>query len=225
MQLAVIYGEPSDRFVTNEHAATPPPSRGAAGTCAGTGTGTGTGTTSTTSSSTADVSDEQRFLRPAEDDAVPPETGVLTGPALPPPSPMDDLLGLMDELPSCEPAPAPLLRLAPNSTLDAPTFQQQWDALPVSDTWSSRSTPGTADSLLGRLATHDIKCMAFGSVDDVTKFYFFALELSTQTVLLIELQIHKDSGVTNGTIKASSPQPVAALSALLKGVLEGGDLA
>ena len=46
-----------------------------------------------------------------------------------PPGPMEDLLGLMDDLPVASSNPTSGvadLALSPSATLDAPTFQQQW---------------------------------------------------------------------------------------------------
>jgi len=58
--------------------------------------------------------------------------------------------------------------------------------------------------------------MAFGTVGDQTKFYFYALEAPTNAVLLVELVIAAATNAATATIKASAPQPVAAFSAILK---------
>ncbi len=140
---------------------------------------------------------------------------------------MDDLLGLLDDLPSSTPTPAampppqpPSLNLAPTATLDAPTFQQQWGSLPNADAWSAQAAnPSVVDVLVQRLAPKHVKCMAFGAQGDTAKFYFYGVEAMTQSVLLVELQVSKTSGAASATVKSPNPTAVPAFSALLKAEL------
>ena len=139
---------------------------------------------------------------------------------------MDDLLGLLDDLPAPTPQMAPPqvppgLSLNPAAALDAPTFQAQWGGLAVADQWSAGAARGggVVDVLVPRLAAKHVKCMAFGAQGDAAKFYFYALDLPSNAVLLVELQVSKTSGQASATVKSPNPQAAAAFSALLKAEL------
>ena len=64
--------------------------------------------------------------------------------------------------------------------------------------------------------------MAFGTVGDNTKFYFYAEEVPTRVVLLIELVIASSTGAATATVKSTAAQPVPAFSACIKGELSVG---
>ena len=79
--------------------------------------------------------------------------------------------------------------------------------------------PGVVDVLVQRLAPKNVKCMAFGAQGDVAKFYFYAVEVQTQSVLLVELQVSKSSGQAQATVKGPNPNTIPPFSALLKQAL------
>ena len=61
--------------------------------------------------------------------------------------------------------------------------------------------------------------MAFGAQGDTAKFYFYAVEAPTQSVLLVELQVSKSSGQASATVKGPNPATIPPFSALLKAEL------
>ena len=92
--------------------------------------------------------------------------------------------------------------------------------LPPAETWqASAAQPAVVDVLVQRLAAKHVKCMAFGAQGDTAKFYFYAVEAPTQSVLLVELQVSKSTGQASATLKSPNPAAVAPLSALLKAEL------
>lgn len=226
--LSVIYGEPGERFITNERALSALSSAGARGgraaaadapasvaqaegAAAGSG---GAAAADDSSSSDEDDSDEEDEVAPVA--TAPP-------PAAPPqPSPMDDLLGLLDDLPTAPVAPpaAPPLALSPAAALDAATFQQQWAVMPVAESWTAiAASASVADVLQQRLGAKHLKCMAFGTQGDVAKFYFYGEDAATRTVVLVELQLAKSSRQANAVLKSPNPAMVPAVSAALKSEL------
>ena len=135
-----------------------------------------------------------------------------------------DLLGLMDDIPApapAAPASADLL-LTPGFTLDSATFQQQWTLLPVSDTWTMPCrAPVMAEQLQGRMGAQHIKCMAFGGVGDQHKFYFFAQEVQSCAMLLVELVLTQSTQQASATVKSTIQARVPAFSMCLKRTLVG----
>ena len=90
--------------------------------------------------------------------------------------------------------------------------------LPTCETWQAQAASGgaVADALVQRLAPKHVKCMAFGAQGDVAKFYFYAEDAGSKSVLLVELQVSKTSGAANATVKSPNPAAVPAFSALMK---------
>jgi len=227
--LSVIYGEPAARFVTDERALSSVNAAAAAAAAAEAAAveaevnGVPPPQTPQPAATTAAAADDDDDDDEDSDDddapAAPPAP-----PPKPPPGPMDDLLGLLDDLPMSTPAAppaAPALALSPAATLDAPTFQQQWGALPTADTWTAvAGRPGAVDTLKDRLGMKHVKCMAFGAQGDLAKFYFYAVEAPTSCLLLVELQVSKSTGQASATVKgAGNAGAVAPFSALLKAEL------
>ena len=219
--LSVIYGEPAERFVTNERAKSANATANASNVAAPEETGNANGA----AAADDDDDDDDDSDDSDDDDDVPAAAAPPPAPpARPPPGPMDDLLGLLDDLPgptaAAPPPAATMLNLAPTATLDAPTFQQQWGVLPTADAWQAQAArPGVVDVLVQRLAPKHVKCMAFGAQGDLAKFYFYAVELPSQTVLLVELQVSKTSGAASATVKSPNPAAVPAFSAMIKAAL------
>ena len=222
--LAVIYGEPAERFVTDERALS---SVNAAAAKAAAAKAAeieaeviGVAAPVAAAPAAADDDDDDDDDEEEEDAPAP-----APAPAPKPRGPMDDLLGLLDDLPTMAPAmptmaAAPALALSPMATLDAPTFQQQWGALPTSETWAAMGRPGVTNVLKDRLAMKHVKCMAFGAQGDVTKFYFYAVEATTSCLLLVELQVAASTGQASAIIKgAGNVAAIAPFSALLKAEL------
>ena len=125
--------------------------------------------------------------------------------------------GLEDALP----APAAALALAPGASLDPAVFQQQWGALPTADSWQHRTSLSVPlEQLSARFGTRHVKTMAFGTVGDASKFYFFAREAgAADTLLLCELVVTRSTGVAAATIKATAPAPVPLFSSLVRELL------
>ena len=63
--------------------------------------------------------------------------------------------------------------------------------------------------------------MAFGTVGDQTKFYFFGQEVTSGTIMLVELVIAQSTQQATATIKASAPQHVPLLSEMIRRELSG----
>lgn len=121
----------------------------------------------------------------------------------------------MDDLPPTA-SPAPLV-LSPSVVMDAAAFQQQWAVLAVADTWTVPcADPAISGQLAARLAAKHIKCMAFGTVGEQTKFYFYAEEALLRTLLLVELVISTATAAATASIKSTAPQPVQAFSMCIK---------
>ncbi len=226
--LSVIYGEPAERFVTDERALSSVNAAAAAAAAAkaaeveaevnGVPPSQSAGAAEVSAGDDDDDDDDDEEEEEEEAPAVPPAL------APKPPGPMDDLLGLLDDLPSATPTAlpaAPALALAPAATLDAPTFQQQWGALPTAETWSAvADRPGVVDTLKDRLAAKHVKCMAFGTQGDLAKFYFYAVEAPTSCLLLVELQVARSTGQASAIIKgAGNAAAIAPFSNLLKAEL------
>ncbi len=223
--LAVIYGEPSERFVTHE-CAKAAAAKGAAADRAGgpaAAVAEGDGGWEQEGAAAADLLGAEEEEGEEEDDD---DSGAAAPPAAaprPPPSPMDDLLGLMDDLPSAPPhgsagTTAPSLALSPTASLDAATFQQQWAGLPVGEQWSVACGGDVADAITERLAAKHIKCMAFGNVGGNAKFYFYAQEVGGG-LLLVELTISRAEGKADATAKGANMASVPLFTACLKAAL------
>ena len=125
----------------------------------------------------------------------------------------------MDDLPPVAisaPSP-PQLILSPTTAMDAAAFQQQWAALPTADAWTGVcSDAAIVSQLSARLGARHVKCMAFGTVGDQTKFYFYAEEVQARAFLLVELVISTSTAAASATVKSSAPGPVQAFSECLK---------
>ena len=225
--LSVIYGEAAERFITNEKAKSAVANASNPAAAQATNGDGGNGAAATGAGD--DDDDEESSEEDDDEDEVTPVANTAAPPQPPPGAggPMDDLLGLLDDLPSSTPTPAampppqpPSLILSPTATLDAPTFQEQWGSLPNADAWSAQAAnPSVVDVLVQRLAPKHVKCMAFGAQGDTAKFYFYGVEAMTQSVLLVELQVSKTSGAASATVKSPNPTAVPAFSALLKAEL------
>ena len=213
--LSVIYSLPAERFITNERAKVALANNVAAegnGTN-GAGSGNPVAVAQQEENSEEESDDDEEEVLPVAMPPAPP-------PAPPQASPMDDLLGLMDDLPAATQPPqqaAVGLALSPPFTLDPAAFQQQWGVLPTSDTWTMGvANPSITEVLVQRLAPKHVKCMAFGAQADVAKFYFYAMEANTGSVLLSELQISKSTGQASAIVKSPNPAIVPRFSLLLK---------
>mmetsp|Transcript_26283 Transcript_26283/g.84324 ORF Transcript_26283/g.84324 Transcript_26283/m.84324 type:complete len:531 (+) Transcript_26283:852-2444(+) len=200
--LAVIYGEPSERFVKPELLQMRRVATNGNGASNGAAEHAGAG-----GGSDDDESDEESDDEPT---AAPPPPPAAAGGGI-------DLLGLEDALP----APAAALALAPGASLDPAVFQQQWGALPTADSWQHRTSLSVPlEQLSARFGTRHVKTMAFGTVGDASKFYFFAREAgAADTLLLCELVVTRSTGVAAATIKATAPAPVPLFSSLVRELL------
>ena len=200
--LAVIYGEPSERFISHERAtnvrpvAAPPPEAVAAAEAA-------------PAAPAADDDDDDD----SDDDDAPAA-------AAPPvaSSPTMDLLGLMDDLPAVAPAPvaaAPSLALAASAPALAPaTFQQHWGSLPVAASWAAPCTQSAEPAALQeRMGARHVRCMAFGG----GRFYFYGQTADLATTLIAEIVV--GGAEATATVKTTTGDHAAAFSDLLKAAL------
>lgn len=236
--LSVIYGEPAERFVTHERAQVQETRNGDHAMVSSSAVSASPAAPISVTAHEEDEEDEEEDDDEEEDE----EDNVPVPPPAPPPPAMD-LLGLLDDFGTQAVAsspPAPSISFSPSAAMDAASFQQQWGVLQAVDSWSGPCTAGVAGQLAAKLAARHIKCMAFGTVGDQTKFYFYAQEISSNVLLLVELVIRcacayrvkcgvlfaatnavaslysTSINTATATIKASGQQPVPAFSASLK---------
>ena len=214
--LSVVYGEPAERFITNERAKSAVANASAPSTAVPESAVNGGG---------GPPAEEEEGEEEDDDEDDDDEEAVAAAP--PPPAPksaMDDLLGLLDDLPATPAAPSggagPSLSLSPSAQLDAPAFQQQWGVLPAVDQWAmAAARPSVVDVLVQRLGARHVKCMAFGAQGDTAKFYFYAVDAPSNAVILVELQVSKSTGQSSAIFKSPNPATVPPLSALIKSEL------
>ena len=154
--LSVIYGEPSESFISNKHAPKPASAEPAAAA--------GSASAAAQSAAADDDDDDDDDDDEEEAAAAPPAAPASSG------DPGIDLLGLLDDLPAAPPPAAGGLSLSASAALDQAAYQQRWMSLPTIETWARQcSHAGILDQLSPRLAEKHVKCMAFGNVNDLAK--------------------------------------------------------
>jgi len=198
--LSVIYGEPSESFISDKHAPGAAKPSGAEPTAA--------------SGSAADAPNPGAQSAAADDDDD--EDDEPAAPAAPA-SPGIDLLGLLDDLPPAAPivpaAGVSTLSLSASAALDQAAYQQRWMSLPTSETWTRQcSHAGILDQLSPRLAEKHVKCMAFGNVNDLAKSVApFLTATATLTPLLLQRARAAHAHTTTATTRTRNDDAGASL--------------
>ena len=240
--LSVVYGKPSEEFISKDHLIAAPPLDAAA---------KGAQTVSS-----ARAADDDRLL--TEDDGTAqsggggggaPEVDLLgddllgLGAPSPAPAPQPasaaaasgfggfggfgSLLGGFGGGSAAAPAPAPaaapsapVVSILPASVLDPPSFQSKWGALAVSQQVQLRAqrVPST-DEVSSILKASGIQTIASGDTGLQLKFYVFAQD-SMGSFHCIEMLLDKSNGAISATIKSDLPAnsrvAVTALSNALR---------
>jgi hypothetical protein len=237
--LSVVYGKPSEDFISQDHLIAAPPLDVAGGAAV----------------SAARAADDDRLLSGGDDEGAPGAGagsgsggGMGAGGGAGAAAPEVDLLG--DDLfgggaPAPAPAPAPAaasgfggllggfasmglgsaapaasaVTILPSSVLDPPAFQGKWGALPVSQAMQLRAQRvPTTDEVSGLARAAGVQTVASGDTGAQLKFYLFAQD-STGGFHLFEVVLDKSNGAIAATIKSDNRAHVGVAAAALAGAL------
>lgn len=215
--LSVLYGKPSEKFISEDHLIQPLPADAQQAGAAGASKG-------------GAAADDDRLLS-GDDDGL--EGGVPGGAAAAAAAPaatgqpdfMDDLLGLGAPAPAPAPAPAAAAapQLVPSPVLDPASFQGKWGSLAPVGAISMRAArlPSTTE-VEAMARAQNISTIASGDVQTALKFFMYGQDAVTGSYTLFELVLDKGTGAITGTVKADQPAraqgAVAAMQAALRGI-------
>jgi len=134
---------------------------------------------------------------------------------------LDNLLDLMPSLEGGPSSASVGLQLESGVTVDAVTFQSRWAALSVSWTVELTLRPNPSgyqqiEQLMGR---HSIYTLASGTLQNQMKFYFFAKQVKTDALFLIEAVIDLSTYKLTAAIKADSSESSSLLANTFKEAL------
>jgi hypothetical protein len=223
--LSVLYGKPSEQFISADHLITPldAPGNRAAGGVASSDGDTLLAEAETPSSEHSGVSAHAAPVHAPAPAPAPKEIDLLG----------EDLLGIGGSYSSAPvptfggaafglgaPAPAPApVALRIGATLDPAAFQSKWGTLPVAQTLTLRAPRVVTTAEVETLTRNaGIYTIASGDVGTQLKFYFFTSD-SPSTFHLFEVVFDKTNGVLTATIKTDNASVLPAVVQLFAAAL------